>query len=67
MVRTWVRNPARGPFKFITNYSPAETYEAAAVLKASNKKPIQAGSYISSSCSSACATISSRAAAPVQL
>ena len=35
----------------ITNYSPAETYEAAAVLKPSNKKPKHAAA----------------AAAPVQL
>ena len=30
-------NHGWGPFKFITNNSPAETHEAAAVLKPSNK------------------------------
>ena len=67
MVRTCVRIPARGPIKLITNYSPAETYKAAAVLKPSNKKPNNYSSYISSSCSSAFAAISSQAAADQRL
>ena len=38
MARTWVQIPAWGPIKFITNYSPVENHEAAAVLKPSKKK-----------------------------
>ena len=56
MVRTWVRILAWGPIKFITNYSPVETYEAAAVLRPNKKKAKQAAA------SSAVAV-----AAPVQL
>ena len=41
------------PGKFITNYSPVETYEAAA-HKPSNKKPTSS-SYVSNCCSSTCA------------
>ena len=56
MVRTWVSIPGMGPIKFITNYSPVETYEAAAVVKPSNKKPKQAA-----------AKSAAAVAAPVQL
>ena len=66
MARTWVKIPAWGPIKFITNYSPVENHEAAVVLKPSKKKATSS-SYVSSSCSSTCAAIGSRAVADQRL